>query len=513
MIWLYVLVSSPLMYLACDLQDSPSTPNPNMPVNVEMVINHDSAATGDTILRVHLKAENTRWMQIGQDSSLSNVDWEDFDTLKILHAECFEDSVYRVFVFGRFASGGGGTTGVISDDIIIDQNVKINSIEVFAKDDTLRAGDVIEFTIDAGESGKAYVSITNIKLFYPLDSTGTGIYQRELIIPVGLNEDDVTVTAHFTDAVGNVAEPLEAWERFVIRGPELELNVITHFYLKDVLGQAVWYKDGYCFICDIDSVKLVDVSNPRYPISIKSIYSGKDSKGFDGNNTVLFVPYQYGLAVLTVENPELVHVIETTLTHDLARDVVIDERYVYVSCLSQGLKVFDIIAGYKLSLVGSLRLEEGYGEHICINEKTIYIVGWCKGFVIDVSDPMQPEQLASFSFNGNPQDMLYYGNYLYIATKESGISVVDVRNPYDPILISEHREFSQTFSLALSSPFLYVGGNGNIMVLNATDPVELDVIARIDDVGRVEGLFITDDYLYVSQPCSLSIVELFSDDH
>lgn len=503
-----VVLSTTLMFFACSLDNKPSSPNPYLPTNVEMVINHDSATTRDTVLSVNLQAENTHWMQIGLDSFLASADWEEFDTLKIVHVQRAEG---RVFVYGRLASFSGGTTGVISDDILLDLSASINRVEVSAQDDTLRAGDVIEFSVESGESGKAYVSITNIRLIYPLDTVGVGLFKKSLIVPSGVNEDDVIVTAHFTDEVGNEAEPFEVNRRFVICGPKFNLRKRS-FPLEDVLGWDIWYNAGYCFVCDTHSVELVDVTNPIHPIRKRSIYSGEWSNGLIGNEKILFVPYHSGLAVLGVENPDQARVIERTHINDPARDVVIDGRFAYVSCLSQGLKVFEIMSEYKPILIGELRLD-GYGEHICISEDIVYIVGWDKGFVIDVTDPTEPVQMSLFNVTGDPQDFLYYENHLLIATKQNGIFVFDVTNPYNPYLVSEHAEIPQTYSLALSPPFLYAGGNGNIRVLNITDFLELGEIVRLDGFGKVNGLFATDDYLYASQACSLSIVELFSDNY
>jgi hypothetical protein len=491
------------MFYACE---SPSDVRENIPTNVLLTIDGDSAATRDTVLRVNIYAENTDRMQVGFDSMLACVDWEEFDSIKVLHAPHREG---LISVFARFATAGGGTSGVLRDDIELDFTSQINSLKMVSESDTIRAGEFVRFTMETGEKGTAYFSITSVGLNFDFIHLGGGMFTRSIEIPAGLNYDSVLVTGYFTDEVGNAANPRELERLVTIRGPGFDLSIVSEYNLNDVIGKDIWYKAGHCFVCDTHSVALVDVSNPELPEYKRSIQSGQWSSGFDGNDNLLFIPYRSGLAVMAITEPEQADVIKTIHLDDSGRDVVISESHVYLSCLIQGLKVFEIHEDYVPILVGELSTE-GYGEFIELNEEIVYIVGWTWGFAIDVSNPSDPKILSRFDIYGEPEDIIFYNDHLFVATRHNGILVFDVSNPYNPIQISEHSEVNEVCSFALEPPFLYVGGNGSVRIMNVTDPVNFNELARIDGLGRVQGQFVYEDYLYISQPSKLVIIKLFT---
>ncbi|NQU06408.1 MAG: hypothetical protein HQ568_09970 [Calditrichaeota bacterium] len=504
LLFLILLVFTLFMFFACD---SPSRVRSNMPVNVRFVINHGDTATRDTVLAVNINADNTDLMQVGFDSLLTDVDWEEFDTLKILHAPHREG---LISVSARLATTGGDSTGVLRDDIELDFTARISNVDMISISDTLHAGEIVRFTLMTGEKGTAYLSITPAGLNYDFIHLGGGMFMRSIEIPSGLNLDDVIITGYFTDEVGNVAEPKKMGRRVTIRGPRLELSTVSVYSLHNVLGRDVWYSAGYCFVCDTHSVALVDVSIPEQPEYKRRIESGQWSSGFDGNSEVLFIPYNFGLAVMSIMEPEQADIIKTVHFNDAAHDVVITDDFAFVSCRTKGLKVFEIHHDYLPAPVGELGIL-GYGEFIELNEEIIYIAGWSWGSIIDVSTPQEPELLSSFELNYQPEDIVYYNDHLFIATRHNGILVFDVSNPYNPQQVSEHSDIHETCSFALAPPFLYVGGIGNLRILNATDPLNLDEIARVTGLGRVQGQFVHENYLYISQPSELVIIKLFTE--
>ncbi|MCF7809603.1 hypothetical protein K9N50_01305 [bacterium] len=504
--FLFIIIltlSALLMFYACE---SPSDVRDNIPTNVILAIDDDSAATRDTVLRVAIHAENTDRMQVGFDSMLVAVEWEDFDTIKVLHAPHEEGLIY---VFGRFATAGGGTSGVLRDSIELDFTSEIIGLNMVSESDTIYAGDFARFTMQTGEKGTAYFSITSVGLHFDFIHLGGGMFTRSIEIPSGLNYDSVLVTGYFTDEVGNVAIPKEMDRLVTIRGPRLDLTVVSEYNLSNVIGKDIWYNAGYCFVCDTHSVALVDVSDPVQPDYKRSIQSGQWSSGFDGNDRLLFIPYHSGLAVMAITEPEQADIIKTIHVNDAGRDVVISESHAYMACLLQGLKIFELHEDYIPNLVGELCIE-GYGEFIDLNEEIVFVVGWTWGFAIDVSSPSEPKLLSRFDLYGEPEDIIYYNDHLFVATRHNGIIVFDVSDPCNPTQISEHSELNEVCSFALAPPFLYVGGNGNVRIMNVTDPVNFNEIARIDGLGKVLGQFVYEDYLYISQPSKLVIIKLFS---
>ena len=490
--------------VACDA-DKPSDHSKNVPKNVTMKINHDSTATNDSNLRVYIDADNTHRMQIGLDAGLDEAEWEDYDTLKIVTVPPLEG---LVFVYGRFATAGGGTTGVISDDIYLDLSARIDTLTAYAGSEILVPGDVVEFTMDTGEDGDANVSFSSLNLNTVLTSTSVGRFQGSLTIPYGLREENVISTGYFTDEVGNQAEPVVAERRFSVRGPELNPYVITRYNLDGVLGFDIWFSEGYVFVCDTHTVHLVDVGIPTSPESIKSIPTGRWNSGLTGTSAFLYVPHRFGMSIISIDPPHEASEVSSIRFSEFAYDVAVNNNFAYVACTSCGLLIFDIQNNSDPILITRFLLDSG-GKLVCLDGTIAYLISGEMGFAINVADPENPRVLSSFDVSGNPNDLLIYRGYLYVATTNDGVLVVDIHDVYNPSVIARHPKYRSALALGILPPFLFVGGNGFIKIANTTEPDVLAEIAAVEDVGVIEGLFVSETFVYASGHSVLTIVELY----
>ncbi|HHE46662.1 MAG TPA: hypothetical protein ENL08_03030, partial [Bacteroidetes bacterium] len=362
-----------------------------------------------------------------------------------------------------------------------------------------------------GEEGEARVSFSSIRINFPLTSIGEGLFSGVLTVPSGVNEDNVETIGNFTDACGNEAEPVTARRRFSVRGDEFNPQIITRFQLDNVLGSDIWYHVGACFVCDTHAVQIINVTNPFVPFWMKNVHSGSWSKGFDGDDLRLFIPYRYGVSVMYIQPPDDSYIVSRLLLNEIASDIVVGDLNAYVACKSCGLIVLDIIDRNKPIYLSRLTLNSG-GDLISLEGDIIYMLGASYGSIINVSDPEHPQLIGEFEVSGEPYDMLVLDGYLYVATRVKGVYAFDVRDPADPVLLAERTNLAPAFSLEISPPFLYVGGEEDIIIVNATQPRELGEVARVEDVGTVYGMFLVDNYLYTSGPSMLTIIELFSRD-
>ncbi len=505
---LFCLLTTAVLFFACDSGRSISQPPVIVPANIVMRINNGSDATNDTCLNVNIQADNSDRMLIGLDSLLRDADWEDFDTLKILHVPRREG---QVSAYGRFATSGSGTTGIFQDYINLDFTAYINSIQAYSELDTLQAGSVVEFTMETGEDGQARVSFSSIRINYSLERIVEGLFRRTLIIPSGINEDDVETVGYFTDAVGNEAEPVTAQRKFSVRGPGFDPQVITRYPLDNVLGSDIWIHGRACFVCDTHSVHILDISDPLLPSRVGVVHSGLWSKGFAGDDLRLFIPYRYGLAVMYIQPPDQSYIISRELLNEIATDVVLGDLYAYVSCKSCGMVILDILDRNEPLFLSRLTLNPG-GEHICLEGEVVYLVSGTFGFVIDVSVPENPSSIGTFEVSGESQDMVVFEDYLFVATMHQGVYAFDVSIPENPVLIARRTDLTPVYSFELSPPFLYIGGDNDILIVNVTQPQELNEVAHIEDVGIVNGIFVKEDYLYACGPSMMIIAKLFSAD-
>ncbi|MFQ5650655.1 MAG: fibronectin type III domain-containing protein [bacterium] len=212
-----------------------------MPTVFGVIINSGAEFTKSrSVVLTMIAPVGATFMKIANDSLFTNAVFEPYLAAKTwtLTAEDGEKSVY---VHYR-DSEENETFRPLTDTIILDTKATILSISEDTGGATKSAGDVIRFTISTGETrGTASVDIgqalSGINLFDD-GSNGDvtrddGIYQRDFIIPTGLEVVDANVIGHFADQVGNIAEELRADGLITIQNPPAAVTLLSPETIQD----------------------------------------------------------------------------------------------------------------------------------------------------------------------------------------------------------------------------------------------------------------------------------------
>jgi hypothetical protein len=131
-------------------------------------------------------------------------------------------TVYALLTFADGTVAGE----LLSDQIILDTEARIDSVYFSPVGQTLSAGDTARFYVAAhGETGGSaqvsFVGVTRVRLNdLATDGDQTpndGIYSSLWVVPVGLTVSEGVVTGSFTDAAGNAAPGAQAARLLNIR--------------------------------------------------------------------------------------------------------------------------------------------------------------------------------------------------------------------------------------------------------------------------------------------------------
>jgi hypothetical protein len=146
-------------------------------------------------------------------------------------------------VYARLTLEDGNVQSeVLSDDIILDTEARIDSVWFTPRSVTFEVGDTVFFYLRArGEiKGGAQVSFPGVARVLLRDTgtggdqtAGDGIYSARWIVPVGLTVNEGVVTGAFTDAAGNNAPSTQASQLLNIRTATIPTPVILAVGLTD----------------------------------------------------------------------------------------------------------------------------------------------------------------------------------------------------------------------------------------------------------------------------------------
>ncbi len=181
----------------------------------------------------------TLYSMISHDSTFMNANWESYSAEK--NWELIPgDGVKKVYV--RFRGGDDSLLdGVLSDQIILDTQAQIQEVLFNSEDQPLQAGDTLRIRVRTSEPmGAVTVDLGDRLSALALYDDGThgdlspgdGLYSLDWPIPQQFEIIQGSLTARFTDAMGNAARDISAETFLIIK------NAPQAVYLLDPVPYA-----------------------------------------------------------------------------------------------------------------------------------------------------------------------------------------------------------------------------------------------------------------------------------
>jgi len=210
------------------------------------------------------------------------------------------------------------------------------------------------------------------------------------------------------------------------------------------LGQMVFsgitntlkIKDRYLYINASDTLKVVDINNPEQPTVEISIAVGSLIKEIEIRNNNLFVCSINSMIIFDISNPtEIQKVGEYSASVLLKLEIKDDYAYLLQEVFGGGfsdrqVSIIDISEITKPNYYDRIYLGNPSQDYIQIkiNGSKLFICGDTYNLnIFDVTDPTNIPNGAYLSI-ARSKDLGFDDDYLYIATHENGIIVLDSKN-------------------------------------------------------------------------------------
>ncbi|MEA3500486.1 MAG: hypothetical protein U9R41_05655, partial [Candidatus Marinimicrobia bacterium] len=115
----------------------------------------------------------------------------------------------------------------------------------------------------------------------------------------------------------------------------------------------------------------------------------------------------------------------------------------------------------------------------------------------DLSDSLTI--LGSCQTTGIPKDVFVEGNYVYIASGEDGLSIIDVSNPFIPSLVKNFSTGHFARKVIVEGNYAYItGGLGGLDIIDISDPNSPSLVSNFPTSGLINDVNIINNYIYVA---------------
>lgn len=203
-----------------------------------------------------------------------------------------------------------------------------------------------------------------------------------------------------------------------------------------------------------------------------------------------------------------------------ARSLDVAQGYAFVA--ADGVQVIDVHDPYSIKIIGQFGPEMKYGTLIW-DRDYIYIPVQTGLWIYDVSDSEHPRQVDVIpmkdflSFPGWPHIRDVQNSVAYSGTSfcdvcgcMSNVSIIDMSNPFDPVLISEFNAGGSSINLDVFENRIYIAvSDGDFLILDIQDLTKPVKIGGLDMVGGVYSVEISDTFAYLDAN-GLQIVDISS---
>jgi len=191
-----------------------------------LAIEQGRPKTGSRGVSLTLSASGSaELMQISNSSDLAGATWIPYQSS---YSWELTQGDGEKTVYAMYRDALDNESGIVSDEIELDTHAAISLVTEDTEGALQYVGDVIHFTLDAGEPyGEATVDIGTTVTDVMLHDDGTsgdavaddGVYERDYEVPHGLETIDAIVAGHFTDEVDNDADDRYADGTVTIHDP------------------------------------------------------------------------------------------------------------------------------------------------------------------------------------------------------------------------------------------------------------------------------------------------------
>jgi len=234
------------------------------------------------------------------------------------------------------------------------------------------------------------------------------------------------------------------------------------------------------YVVGISAMHIVSLADPANPVTIGRFtwyqYTGTTGGIYVLSNRAYLGTY-YGGFVLDVSDPSNAvalgqwysgHMSDISFVHGDYAIAQSDEGYPYVLDVSDPANVHQI--GDFPGIAGPQEGVGMAGDYLCLT-------GFPGGLVLyDMSDPAEPQWMASIDTVFNTSHATISGNYAYVATQYHGLRIIDLSNPLQPVEVAACDSSGQTRDVTVTGSHAvtmkYSEGNFYLNIWNIANPAQ-----------------------------------------
>ncbi|MDE0043621.1 MAG: hypothetical protein OXT74_16395, partial [Candidatus Poribacteria bacterium] len=285
------------------------------------------------------------------------------------------------------------------------------------------------------------------------------------------------------------------------------INIPAFAGIVDTLALDFEVVDGYAYVAS-GNMQILDVRNRLKPNPVSRIQTpgiGSSIKFRDGY--VYLTDVQSGLFVVDVRNRQQPRTVAIQPTSGDAMGVDLfksdmDELFGYIADGNRGLQVIDLRIPHRPQWLHHYDASgETHGMDILQTEegnRIAYIACGTGGIkIVEFESASDAVFRHRIPLMGTAVDIRVENGHAFVAAGDSGLIVVDLRNPDNPRTVSHIRTNAPAWGIEVNEGYVYLCAD-ELIVVDSREPMNSRVVARRSMSGSAYRIVIVDNLGYVA---------------
>ncbi len=277
---------------------------------------------------------------------------------------------------------------------------------------------------------------------------------------------------------------------------------------------SVFVSGRYAYVTGYGvALEIVDVINPTDPRLLSQFYLGG---GHDEHGVIwdVFVqgPYAYlsywfsgGLSVVDVTDP-LAPFLASRIPQFVGVQSIVSGNYIYWINEDSGfrwwLTIYDIADPVTPQFVSETFLGyEPFHEFYLDGDRAYLLYGPADVLIFDITNPVSPELITRFHPRNYAHAIFVLGDYAYVGTSSRQLDVLDVHDPFNPVVVDSCNVDGIPRDITGCYPHLYVvetlpGFLSRIYAFSIYDAAHPVLEGYYTDSAYVTNFYAAKDLLY-----------------
>jgi hypothetical protein len=236
------------------------------------------------------------------------------------------------------------------------------------------------------------------------------------------------------------------------------------FGLYDFFDKVFAYSD-YVYLYFLSYTHIYDISNPYNPLLLRIDSTGNFPELLSIHDTIGYAGTNHGIATYNMSNP-----------------------------------VYPVQMGYAITSSESYSFH--YAGDTCFTSTIISHDDYSSKFnIIDFTELYNPAVIGEHWTAGKSYDVQLRGDYAYIANGSSGLTVVDLANPEEPVIVETFEVPTIAKDLFIDDNRLYLlSGYSRFSIYDIIEDSQLVRLSYFDNnYAKTSNFFVDGDYVYLTE--------------